>query len=100
MRRRGLDLPGDFIDYTVYTLLVTKHEPLISRHMAVEILPYEKFTSIDFRSTTARDDLDGAAGGLPGRQPGAAATGGPARPAREGGGGAGSLRRPGRGRRG
>ncbi len=99
MRRRGLDLPGDFIDYTVYTLLVTKHEPLISRHMAVDILSYEKFTSIDFRSTTARDDLDGAAGGLPGRQPGAAATGGPARPAR-GGGGAGSPRRPGRGRRG
>ena len=100
MGQRGLDLPGDFIDYTVYTLLVTKHEPLISRHMAVDILSYEKFLSIDFRSPSARDDLDGAAGGLPGRPPGAATAGGPARPAREGGGGAGSPRQPGRGRRG
>ena len=100
MGQRGLDLPGDFIDYTVYTLLVTKHEPLISRHMAVDILSYEKFMSIDFRSPSARDDLDGAAGGLPGRPPSAAATGGLARPAREGGGGAGIPRRPGQGRRG
>ena len=100
MRRRGLDLPGDLSDYTVYTLLVTKHEPLISRHMAVDILSYEKFMSIDFRSTTARDDLDGEGAGSAGRPPGAAATGGPARPAREGVGGAGSPRRPGRGRRG
>ena len=100
MGQRGLDLPGSFSDYTVYTLLVTKHEPLISRHMAVDILSYKGFMSIDFQSTTARDDLDGAAGGLPGRPPGAAATGGPARPAREGGGGAESPQRPGRGRRG
>ena len=100
MGQRGLDLPGDFIDYTVYTLLVTKHEPLISRHMAVGILSYEKFMSIDFRSTTARDDLDCTGPGPVGRPAGTAAAGGPARLAREGGGGAGIPRRPGRGRRG
>ena len=100
MGQRGLDLDGHFSDYTVHTLLVTRQEPLISRHMGVDILPYEKFTSIDFRSTTARDDLDGTGPEPAGRPTGAAATGGPARPAREGGGGAGSPRRPGRGRRG
>ena len=100
MRRRGLDLPGDFIDYTVYTLLVTKHEPLISRHMAVDILSYEKFMSIDFRSPSTQGGMGGAGEAPAGRPPGATAAAGPARPASEGKGGAGIPRRPGRGRRG
>ena len=97
MKQHGLDLPGDFLDYTVHALLVTKHEPLISRHMSVDILSYEKFMSIDFRSSSIRARLDGAAAGPTGRPPGAAAAAGG--PAREGGGDTGSPRRPGQGRR-
>ena len=82
MGQRGLDLPGGFSDYTVYTLLVTKHEPLISRHMAVDILSYKRFMSIDLGSPSARDDLDGAAGGPPSRTTGAGTAGGPALHAR------------------
>ena len=96
MKRHGLDLPGCFLDYTVHTLLVTKHEPLISRHMSVDILSYEKFMSIDFRSPSLRDELDGAAAGPPPGPPDAGAAGGAARPARE----KGRHRAPARGRRG
>ena len=45
----GIDLPGSFLDYTVHAVIVTKHEPLISRHMGVDIISYERFTSADFR---------------------------------------------------
>ena len=83
MGQRGLDLPGGFLDYTVYTLLVTKHEPLISRHMAVDILSYRRFMSIDLGSPSARDSLDGAAGGPPSRPLGAGTAGGPARSVHE-----------------
>ena len=83
MGRHGLCLPGGLLDYTVHALLVTKHEPLISRHMSVAILSYEKFMSIDFRSPSVRDELDGAAAGPPPGPPGAGAAGGTARPAHE-----------------
>ena len=80
---RGLRLPGGFLDYDVHTLLVTKHEPLISRHMSVDILSYAKFMSIDFRSHSLRDELDGASAvSQPGQQ-GAGAAGGTARPAQK-----------------
>ena len=49
MKERGLGLEGSFLDYTVRTLLVTKHDPLISLHKSVRIVSYEKFLSIDLR---------------------------------------------------
>ena len=49
LKNFGLDLPGSFPDYAVRTVIVTKHEPLISRHMDVDIISYERFASIDFR---------------------------------------------------
>ena len=45
----GIDLPGSFFDYIVHAVVVTKHEPLISRHMGVDIISYERFGSADFR---------------------------------------------------
>ena len=96
MGRRGLWLPGGFLDYTVHTLLVTKHEPLVSRHMSVDILSYKKFMSIDFRSHSLRDELDGASAWPPPGQQGAGAAGWTARPAYE----KGRHRAAARGRRG
>ena len=49
LKNFGLDLGGSFLDYSVHTLIVTKHEPLISKHMGVNIVSYEEFTSSDFR---------------------------------------------------
>ena len=48
MREFGLRLEGCFLGYTIHTLMVTKHEPLISRHKSVRIVPFDKFKSIDF----------------------------------------------------
>ena len=48
MREFGLRLEGCFLGYTIHTLMVTKHEPLISRHKSVRIVSYDKFKSIDF----------------------------------------------------
>ena len=45
----GLRLEGCFLDYTIHTLMVTKHKPLISRHKSVRIVSYDKFKSIGFR---------------------------------------------------
>lgn len=49
MKERGLDLEGCFLDYTIHTVLVTKHDPPISRHKSVRIVSYDDFLSIDFR---------------------------------------------------
>lgn len=49
MKEFGLRLEGCFLDYTIHTLMVTKHEPLISLHKSVRIVSYDKFKSIDFR---------------------------------------------------
>ena len=49
LKNLGLDLEGSFYDYAVHTVIVTKHEPLISRHMGVDIVSHEKFMSADFR---------------------------------------------------
>ena len=45
----GLDLAGSFHDYVVHTAIVTKHEPVISRYMDVDIVSYKEFMSIDLR---------------------------------------------------
>lgn len=49
LKNFGLGLEGSFLDYTVHAVIVTKHEPLISRHMGVDIISYERFASVDFR---------------------------------------------------
>lgn len=49
LKNFGIDLEGSFLDYTVHAVVVTKHEPLISRHMGVDIISYKRFTSADFR---------------------------------------------------
>ncbi len=49
LKNFGLDLEESFYDYAVHTVIVTKHEPLISRHMGVDIVSHEKFMSADFR---------------------------------------------------
>lgn len=49
LKNVGLDLAGSFHDYVVHTAIVTKHEPVISRYMDVDIISYERFASIDFR---------------------------------------------------
>ena len=51
LKNFGLDLEGSFYDYTVHTVIVTKHEPLISRHMGVGIISRKKFESADFRES-------------------------------------------------
>lgn len=45
----GLRLDESFLDYAIHTLLVTKHEPLISHHKSVRIVSYDVFKAIDFR---------------------------------------------------
>lgn len=49
MAECGLDLEGCFLDYTIHTVLVTKHVPPISLHKSVRIVSYDEFLSIDFR---------------------------------------------------
>lgn len=49
LKNFGLGLEGSFLDYTVHAVIVTKHEPLISRHMGVDIISYKRFVSADFR---------------------------------------------------
>ena len=78
MKEFGLRLDGCFLDYTIHTLMVTKHEPLISRHKAVRLVSYDRFKSIDFRSTSLRDELDSAAAGPAAGPPGAAGVAWPA----------------------
>ena len=65
LKNFDLDLPGSFHDYAVHTVIVTKHEPLISRHITVDIVSYEKFASIDFRGDVDAQLHPAPALGLP-----------------------------------
>ena len=65
LKNFGLDLPGSFHDYAVHTVIVTKHEPLISRHMGVDIISYEKFTSRSLRDRGEPSSCSAAPCNLP-----------------------------------
>lgn len=60
LKRRGLDLQGSFSDYAVRALVVTKHEPLVSRYMDIDIISYKEFLLTNFRFPAAPGSLAGA----------------------------------------
>lgn len=61
LKQRDLDLQGSFSDYAVRALVVTKHEPLISRYTDIDIISYKEFMSTDFGSSAVPGGFAGAA---------------------------------------
>lgn len=43
-----INLNGEFWNYKIHSLVVTKHEPMISKHLTSKIISFEKFKKIDF----------------------------------------------------
>ena len=76
LKNFGLALEGSFSDYAVHTVIVTKHEPLISWHMGVDIVSYKKFESADFRRDGTSPFYSSLPSGLP-RTPGVPPSGPP-----------------------
>ena len=65
LKNFGLALEGSFCDYAVHTVIVTKHEPLISQYMGVDIVSHKKFESADFRGDGASPFHPSPLSGLP-----------------------------------
>jgi len=43
-----LNLQGNFWEYKIYSLVVTKHKPMISKHLTSQIISFDEFKDIDF----------------------------------------------------